>query len=51
MTTKGKDIFYAVENYLFKNNGCSEFFSDIADAGGVMIGKEKETIKLLIDEI
>lgn len=48
-TTKGEDIFYAVENSLCENNLDLEIISGIStDGAPAMVGKEKEAIKLLI---
>lgn len=51
-TTKGKDIFYGVENFLQKNNLSLEIVSEIStDGAPAMIDKENRAVKLLIDKI
>ncbi|KAL4131458.1 hypothetical protein QTP88_008769 [Uroleucon formosanum] len=51
-TTKGEDIFHAVENSLCENNLDLEIISGIStDGAPAMVGKEKGAIKLLIDRI
>jgi len=51
-TTKGEDIFHAVENSLCENNLDLEIISGIStDGAPAMVGKEKGAIKLLIDKI
>jgi len=51
-TTKGEDIFHAVENCLRENNLDLNILSGIStDVVPAMIGKEKEAIQLPIDKI
>jgi len=51
-TTKGEDMFHAVENSLCENNLDLEIISEISTNGApAMVGKEKAAIKLLINKI
>jgi hypothetical protein len=51
-TTKGENIFHAVENSICENNLDLEIISGIStDGAPAMVGKEKGAIKLLIDKV
>lgn len=51
-STKGEDIYHAVDKCLSENNLGLEFLSGIStDGAPAMVGKEKGAIKLLIDKI
>jgi len=50
-TTKGEDIFHAVENCLYENNLDLEIIYGIStDGASAIVVKEKGAVQLLIDK-